>query len=104
MKHTVCVTIEKEYDIEIDDKVLTPEFVKEFESYMFELDGDDFEEKVGSLFEFAARQLTHGEEHFIEGLGHTASVRTVKFKQEEGKNVTVVWEDKFESTETEVTG
>jgi hypothetical protein len=102
VKHKVSVTIEKEYDIEIDDNILTHEFVKEFESYMFELDGTDFEEKVGNLFEYAARQLAHGEEHFVEGIGQIASVRTVSFKRKEGEKIAVVWNDTYESTDTEI--
>jgi hypothetical protein len=104
MKKTVCVTIEKEYEIELGDSVLTQEFINEFESYMFELDGDTLEEKQGSLFEFAARQLAIGEEYFIEGIGNIASVRTVDFKRKQGDKIVVVWDDKYENIEAEVVG
>jgi hypothetical protein len=102
MKKTVRVAIEKEYEVELADRVLTQEFVDEFESYMFELDGGNLEEKQIALFEFAARQLAQGEEYFIEGLGKISSVRTVKFKQVPGEVMPVVWNDTYENVETEV--
>jgi len=68
MKKTVRVTIEKEYEIELTPEVLTQEFIDEFESYMFELSGEDLEEKQESLFKFAATQAGYNPS-FIEGLG-----------------------------------
>jgi hypothetical protein len=102
MKKSIIVRTEKHYEIDIADRVLTQEFVDEFESYMFELDGCNLEEKQIALFEFAARQLAQGEEYFIEGLGKIASVRTVKFKQVPGEVISVVWNDTYENVETEV--
>lgn len=69
MKKTVLVTIEKEIEIELAPEVLTQEFLTEFESYMFQLRGDDLEERQESLFKYAAKQIAEYEGCFIEGLG-----------------------------------
>jgi hypothetical protein len=104
VKKSVIVRTEKHYEIDIADSVLTQEFINEFESYMFALDGDTLEEKQNNLFEFAARQLAQGEEYFIEGLGKIASVNTVKFKQDRGDKIDVVWKETYDGVETEVVG
>lgn len=102
MIKTVRVMIEKEYEISLSPELLTQEFVTEFESYMFDLEGDTLEDKQNKLFEFAARQLAQGEEQFIEGLGPVASVRTIRFKQDGGKKINVVWDDTVDDMEAEV--
>jgi hypothetical protein len=102
MKKILRVQIEKEYDIDIDDSILTPEFVKEFESYMFELDGITLEQKYADLFKFAARQLAQGEDSFIEGLGAISNVFSVDYKRKNGRVVNVVWKETEEWTDVEV--
>jgi hypothetical protein len=104
MKKNVHVVIEKEYEIELKDNLLTQESVKEFESYMFELDGDTLEEKQNNLFAYAARQIAEYDTDFVEGLGKAASVRTAPFYEKEGKVVHVVWDDKWSEVETEIVG
>jgi hypothetical protein len=104
MKKTVRVTTEKEYEIEIHEEILKQSFINEFESYMFELEGTNLEQKQNDLFAFAARQLAQGEESFIEGIGKIASVRTAKFKQDQGDVIPLVWNDTYEDVETEVVG
>lgn len=102
MKKTIRVVIEKEYEINIADELINQPFLEAFEYSFWELDGESFDEKVNSLFEAAAYQLARGEENFIEGIGPCASVRTVKYKEQEGKNILVVWNDTYDETEAEV--
>jgi hypothetical protein len=102
MKKIVRVVIEKEYEIELKDFLLTQESVSAFEEGFWELDGDSLDEKIGDLFKVAAHQLAIGEERFIEGLGPCASVRTVEYKEKSGERVNVVWNDTYEDIETEV--
>lgn len=104
MIKTVSVRATKEYEINLGEKVLSQDFITEFESYMWELDGDTLQEKQNKLYEFAAQQIARGEEEFIEGLGHIASVRTVKFKQKDGNQINVVWNDTVDEIETEIVG
>ena len=69
MKKKVQVVITKEIEIEISDVCLTPEFIANFESYMFSLD-DEHPTKVDSLFAHAAHQVSqYGEQTFVEGIG-----------------------------------
>lgn len=71
MKRTVKVTIEKEYEIELDASLLTDEYVKEFESYMYKLEGNSFDEKIDSLHRYAAESLAQwGDNAHIEGVGY----------------------------------
>lgn len=72
MKRIVKVTIEKEYEIELDPSLLTEEYVKEFEAYMFKLDGDTHEEKLNSLHQYAAEDIARwGEDRHIEAMGYS---------------------------------
>lgn len=102
MKKTVKVVIEKEYEISISDALLTPEAIEQFESYMFELYGYSLECKQDSLFEYAAQQIAEYEVDFVEGLGHTCSVRTAPFHERGGKIISVIWDDKYYDIETEI--
>jgi hypothetical protein len=102
MKKTVRVQIEKEYEIDIDESILTPEFVKEFEAMMWELDGDTLEQKYEALFKVAAHQLANDETEFVEGLGRASSVFSVDFKRKAGAHIIVVYENLYEDTEVEV--
>lgn len=94
MKKTIRVTIEKEYEIELAPEVLTQEFVDEFESYMFELDGNDLEEKQESLFKFAATQAQYNPT-FIEGLGKAENCFG-------GRQANVIYKQTEEWIDTEV--
>lgn len=67
MKKTVTVTIEKQFEIEIDDEHLTPEKIADFSSYMFEVGG------VDDLFKYAGEQVARYEDNFIEGIGPAKS-------------------------------
>jgi hypothetical protein len=104
MKKSIIVRTEKHYEIDIVDSALTQEFINEFEKYMWQLEGYTLEEKRNDLFAHAARQLAQGEEYFIEGIGKTASLRTLPFKQKQGEKIDVVWVDTYEDVETEVAG
>lgn len=63
MKKTVTVTIEKQFEIEIDDEHLTQEKLADFSSYMFAVGG------VDDLFKYAGEQIARYENCFIEGIG-----------------------------------
>lgn len=69
MQKTIRTTVEKEFDIQLAPELLTQEYIDNFESYMFELKGDDLEEKQDSLFQYAARMIAEHGVDFIEGLG-----------------------------------
>lgn len=81
MKRRIEVITTKVFDIEIPDEKCTPEFIAEFESYMFKLKNG-----VDSLFEFAAEQLADGQGNFIEGIGEVSNSKdkpdAVKFKED----------------------
>lgn len=99
---TITVKIEKQYNITLAPDVCTQEFVNEFESYMWELEGDTLEEKLVELHAYAARMIAQYDLDFIEGLGPCASVRTASLHEKQGKKINVVWEDTYEDVETEV--
>jgi len=64
MKRKVTVITENEYEIEIDDELLTEESLNEFSSTIFKVDDID------ELFETSAYQIDYcNGECFIEGLG-----------------------------------
>lgn len=102
MKKTVKVVKEFEYEIEIIENLLTQQFVDEFEKSFWELDGEDFEDKISNLFEVAAYQLANGESSFIEGLGDCSSKQMLQYRTAQGKKYNVVYDNKYEETETEV--
>jgi hypothetical protein len=102
MKKTVRVTKEFEYEIDIDDSLFTPQFVKDFQESFWELDGYCLESKYKDLFKVAAGQLANGEEYFIEGLGACASIRTAEYKRRDGMTINVVWKDIYEDMEVEL--
>lgn len=91
MKKLVKVVYEKEIEVEIDDKLLTEDALKEFSSYMWQTD-------VNGLFQYAAKCAFSGDS-FIEGLGPACSKYFVK----EGANVKyeVIYEDDTEILEEE---
>lgn len=102
MKRTVRVTIEKEYDIELADEVLTEEHVKMFESAFWELDGNTFEEKRDDLFKVAAHQISRGEYEFVEGIGYCCPAVSVAYKRQySDKNIVVVYEELTDYTDAE---
>ena len=73
MKKTVKVTIEKTFEIEIDDKHLSVVSMAEFESYMFSLEDANYnnstEAKQNSLFKYVARMVFDEDEVHVEGIG-----------------------------------
>jgi hypothetical protein len=104
VKKTIRVVIEKEYEIELKDNILTQENIKEFESYMWELDGDTLEAKQEELFKFAARQIAEYDVDFVEGLGNVCKASMVGYYERNGAVMNVVWNDTYEDVETEVVG
>ena len=60
---TVRVTIEREIEITIPDNLLTEESLKEFSSYLFDV------EQVDDLFKYAAESLFDNNDDYVEGLG-----------------------------------
>jgi hypothetical protein len=102
MKKTVKVVIEKEYEIELRPDILTQEFVNEFESYMWELEGETLDEKLNNLCAYVARQLAQYDLDFVEGVGSVASNFSVKLKEAAGQKIAVVYEEVYDDVETEV--
>lgn len=101
MKRTVRVTIEKEYEIELKDEILTQKHVDDFEQSFWELDGYSLEEKLSNLFEVAALRLAQGEERFIEGLGPCMSIFVKQYKPDADK-MNVFYEETVDDIETEI--
>jgi hypothetical protein len=102
MKKTVRVTIEKEFEIEIEDKLLNEEFVNGFEKSFWELDGNSVSEKIESLFGVAARQIAYGEDSFVEGIGACAGAFSVSYLRQAGRDISVVYDEVYDETETEI--
>lgn len=63
MKKTVNVTIEHLMEVEIDDGLLTPEYLEHFNTYFHEVESTD------DLFRHAAEHIARFGERFVEGLG-----------------------------------
>lgn len=99
---TVTVKIEKQYRITLAPEVCTQEFVSEFESYMWELEGETLEEKLAELHAYAARQVAEYSVDFVEGIGPCASNFTASFLERSGKKINVVWEAIYDDVESEV--
>jgi hypothetical protein len=106
MKRTVETIVTKEFEIEIADELFTPEYIKDFESGMWELDGDTLEEKYNGLFDVAAYQIANGERNFIEGLGKVQTVGWNKVCKKdfpkEAEGVTVLYEMLMDDVEVTV--
>ena len=104
MKRTVRVVKEFEYNIELDDSILTQEFVNDFERGFWELEADSLEGKLEKLFEVAAYQIANGEENFVEGLGYCTSKGMSSYYKETypEKKFSVVYDENYSETETEM--
>jgi hypothetical protein len=99
MKKKVRVITEREYEIDIPDHLLTPEYRAEFESYMFKLDSHP-----DALFEYVAQQLAchcPPTSLYIEGLGYAAWTETC-VQGEQGKDAPIKYEEWEEDVETEI--
>lgn len=99
MKRTVKVTIEKEFDIEIPDHLLTDQHIAEFESCMWELDGDGT--KVEQLFQYAGRGAAYDWDH-LEGMGYMGSKYLRDVQKEDRKKDFIVIYEHYEDCEAEV--
>lgn len=65
MKKTVEVTLTFEVKLDIADTLLTPEAIGQFESYMFDVDGE-----VEGIFKYVASQFAEQvDPDFVEGIG-----------------------------------
>lgn len=102
MKKTVAVKIEKQYEIELRPEVCTQEFVSEFESYMWELDGDTLEEKLNNLSAYVGRQIAQYDMDFVEGVGSVSSKFSLKLKEDAGHKIAAVYQEVYDDVETEV--
>jgi hypothetical protein len=73
MKKTVRVVIEKEIEIDIPEILLTPQHIKDFNSYIgLNNDVEDVEDCRNELFEFVARMAAQGYDE-AEGMGQLGS-------------------------------
>ena len=59
----IKVVIEREIMVSIPDECLTEDYLKDFSSYMFDVENED------DLFKYAATQLFDNQDQYIEGLG-----------------------------------
>lgn len=67
MKKIVEVTMTFEVELDIADSYLTPEYIKRFESYMFDVNG-----QPEGIFEHVAYQFAQqSDPDFVEGVGRT---------------------------------
>lgn len=102
MKKIVTVKIEKQYEIELRPEICTQEFVSEFESYMWELEGETLEEKLKDLSAYIARQIAQYDFDFVEGVGSVSSNFSLKFKEDAGQKIAAVYQEVYDDVETEV--
>ena len=76
IKKTVTVT--QTVEVEVDESLLNTSFMRDFSSYMFDL---DFDGHVEHLAQLAARGLIQSKDEFVEGYGKISdmgiSVRVV---------------------------
>lgn len=92
MKKTVRITIEKEFEIDIDDSLLTEESLKEFSSYMWDATSPH------QMFEYVARSCFDGQTTFVEGLGEAVPKHMKKFSE----NAVITFNMTYEDTEVEI--
>ena len=64
IKKTVIVT--QEVEVEVDETLLNDSFMRDFRSYMFDL---DFKGHIEHLAQLAARGLIQSKGEFVEGYG-----------------------------------
>ncbi len=102
MTKNVTVRIEKQYSVTIDAEYLTQEFISEFESYMFELDGDTLDEKIDSLHAYAAQQIAEYGAEFVEGIGEVASVMSAQYRRAAGQKIVIEYSEGWSDVEVEV--
>jgi hypothetical protein len=100
-KLRLTTTVEYVLDIEIDTDTYNDEFIKDFESYMYDLpDG------IESLALHAAHShLAHGEGHMIEGIGWVTRNGKLAYpkKKEAAPGINIIpIQDEFEPGEWEV--
>lgn len=99
MKKTVRVITEQEFVIDIPDYQLTHEHIALFERGIFELDGDDFEDKVLAYFEFAGRMAAKDYPE-VDGLGDIGP--EYMRDRAKDKNYFVSVEETYNDVETEI--
>lgn len=65
MKKNLEVTMTFDVELDINENMLTPDAIENFESYMFDIDGDPDE-----LFKYVASQFAQQDDpSFVEGIG-----------------------------------
>ena len=92
MKKTVRITIEKEFEIDIVDTLLTEEAMKEFSSYMWEVT------EPSELFEYVARSCFDEQSTHIEGLGKVVP----KYMKQFNEKAVITFNNTYEDIETEI--
>jgi hypothetical protein len=96
MKRTVRVTIEKEFDIDIPDHLLSDENIQSFEDFMWEIEDED---KREGLFKYAARCAAYDWD-FVEGLGYIGEAYMREFMKNPESYIVV--SEKYDDCEEEI--
>ena len=93
-KYKVVLEVQKEMTIEIDDSIITPEWMEDFSSYMFRIsEHAELCEHIGHMHMF------HGD-YFVEGVGDLSWLNPKQNMEEMGVSVSRV-EDVYEEFEVE---
>lgn len=64
MKKTFSVQITKIVEVEVPDKVLTDDQIKEFSSFMFPVSGEE------DILQYVAQSVAVYEDGYVEGVGN----------------------------------
>jgi hypothetical protein len=96
MKRTVRVTIEKEFDIDIPDHLLSDENIQGFEDFMWEIEEED---KREGLFKYAARCKAYDWD-FAEGLGYIGEAHMRVFMKSPESYIVV--SEKYDDCDEEI--
>lgn len=100
MKRTVKVTIEKEFEIDIPEILLTPQHIKDFNSYIgLDADVEDIEDCQAELFRFVARLAAYGYDD-AEGMGPMGSEYMKKYAKQPEYFITL--DETYDDAEAEI--
>ena len=99
MRKTVRVIFEKEFEIDIDDDMLSAESLAEFGGFIgYSENVETNEDKVNYLFKFVARNIFDEDTQFVEGVGYAVPEHLKHFNNE----ATVTFSTDFEDIEVEI--
>ena len=100
MKRTVKITIEKEFEIDIPEILLTPQHIKDFNSYIgLNSDVDDIEDCQAELFRFVGRLAAMGDD-YAEGMGPMGSAYMKEYAKQPEYYITL--DETYDDAEAEI--